>query len=81
MRLEQGTNLYVERRQASGISFATGYKTYRAFCRRVGNLTLSEINVHHVLQFLDRPQPWPRPSAEDIAFFDAFSSTGLRVAK
>lgn len=55
MRLEQGTNLYVERRQASGISFATGYKTYRAFCRRVGNLTLSEINVHHVLQFLDRP--------------------------
>jgi site-specific recombinase XerD len=55
MRLEQGTNLYVERRQTSGISFATGYKTYRAFFRRVGNLTLSEINVHHVLQFLDRP--------------------------
>ena len=55
MRLEQGTNLYVERKQASGISFATGYKIYRAFCRKVGNLTLSEINVHHVLQFLDRP--------------------------
>jgi site-specific recombinase XerD len=56
MRLEQGTNLYVERRQvSSGISFATGYKTYRAFYRRVGNLKLSEINVHHVLQYLDCP--------------------------
>jgi site-specific recombinase XerD len=55
MRLELGTNLYVEQRQACGISFATGYKTYRAFFRRVGNLALSEINVDHVLQFLDRP--------------------------
>ena len=55
MRLEQGTNLYVEQIQASGIPFATGYKTYLAFCRIVGNLTLSEINVRHVLQFLDRP--------------------------
>lgn len=55
MRLEQGTNQYVKQLQASGISFARGYRTYRAFCRMVGNLALSEINVHHVLQFLDRP--------------------------
>jgi site-specific recombinase XerD len=55
MRLEHGTHLYVEQIQASGISFAKGYKTYLAFCRIVGNLTLSEINVHHVVQFLDRP--------------------------
>jgi site-specific recombinase XerD len=55
MRLELGINLYVEQRQATGISFATGYKTYRAFCRIVGNLELGQVSVHHVLQFLDRP--------------------------
>ena len=55
MRLGQGTNLYVERRQASGIDFATGSRIFRAFCRSVGDVALSEINVHHVLQFLDRP--------------------------
>jgi len=56
MTLEEGINLYVQRKQATGISFATGYKTYRAFLRTVGNLILSQINIHHVLQWLDRPQ-------------------------
>lgn len=55
MRLEQGTSLYVEWKQSSGISFATGHKIHRAFCRRVGNPALSEITAHQVLQFLDRP--------------------------
>ena len=43
MRLEQAANLYVARRQADGIAFSAGYKTYRAFCRKVGNLTLFEL--------------------------------------
>jgi integrase/recombinase XerD len=55
MRLEQGIDVYVERRQATGISFETGYKSFRAFSRRVGNMTLNEVNINHVLQFLDRP--------------------------
>lgn len=56
MRLEEGINLYVQRKQAAGMSYATGYKVYRSFLRTVGNLSISEIDIHHVLQFLDRPQ-------------------------
>jgi len=55
MRLEQAINHYTERRQAEGISFARGCRTYRAFGRTVGDLTLNDIQVHHVLQFLGRP--------------------------
>jgi integrase/recombinase XerD len=55
MRLEQGTKIYVEQIQANGVLFDNGDRTYRAFGGLVGNLTLNEINVHHVLQFLDRP--------------------------
>jgi integrase/recombinase XerD len=54
--LEERINLYVQRRQAAGISFAGGDKIYRAFLRSVGNLSLSRIGVHHVLEFLNRPQ-------------------------
>jgi site-specific recombinase XerD len=56
MTLEEGINIYVKRKQATGISFATGHKKYRGFLRTVGNLTLEQINVDHVLQFLDRSQ-------------------------
>ena len=55
MTLEEGINLYVQRKQATGMSFAKGCKLFRAFLRTVGNLPLSQINVHHVLQFLNRP--------------------------
>ena len=56
MTLEEGINLYVQRKRATGMSFAKGYSTFRAFLRTVGNLPFSQIKVHHVLQFLNRPQ-------------------------
>lgn len=56
MTLEEGINLYVQRKQATGMSFAKGYITYRAFLRTVGNLSLCQIKVHHVSQFLNRSQ-------------------------
>jgi integrase/recombinase XerD len=56
MTLEEGINLYVQRKQALGVSFTTAHKTYRSFLRTVGNLSISQIKVHHVSQFLDRPQ-------------------------
>lgn len=56
MTLEEGIKLYVQRKQATSMSFARGYKTYRAFLRTVGNLSLSQVNVYHVSQFLNRPQ-------------------------
>jgi hypothetical protein len=54
MNLEEGITLYVKRKQATGLSYATANKTYRTFLSTVGNLGLSQINVHHVMQFLDR---------------------------
>jgi|HubBroStandDraft_6_1064221.scaffolds.fasta_scaffold84214_2 site-specific recombinase XerD len=56
MTLEEGIRIYVQRKQAIGVSFAKGYMTYRAFSRAVGNLAISQITVHHVSEFLDRPQ-------------------------
>lgn len=56
MTLEEGINLYVLRKQASGISFSKGRQTYTAFLKAVGNLSLSEIKVHHVWQFLNHSQ-------------------------
>jgi len=55
MRLDQAIKHYTERRQAEGISFARGCRTYLAFGRTVGNLALSEIQICHVVQFLGRP--------------------------
>ena len=55
MTLEEGICVYVRRKQSTGLSFETGHKTYRAFLRGVGNLPISEITIHHVLQFLERP--------------------------
>ena len=56
MTLEEGINWYVRRKQATGLSFSKGYYTYRAFLSTVGNLSLSQINVNHVSQFLNRSQ-------------------------
>ena len=55
MRLDQAIKHYIERRQTEGISFARGRRTYGAFGRTVGDVTLREIQIHHVLQFLGRP--------------------------
>jgi len=55
MNLEEGIALYVQRKRAAGLSFTTANRTYRAFLRLVGDLSLSHISVHHVLQFLDCP--------------------------
>jgi len=54
MKLEEGIDLYVHGRRAAGVSFTTAYKIYRAFLRSAGDLPLSQICCHHVLQFLDR---------------------------
>ncbi len=56
MTLEEGITLYVQRKRASGTSFAKGCKIYQGFLRTVGNPSLSQINVHHVLEFLNAPQ-------------------------
>jgi integrase/recombinase XerD len=56
MTLEEGINWYVRRKQATGVSFSKGYNTYRAFLRTVGNLSLSQIDVNHVSQFLNLSQ-------------------------
>src|SRR5215472_18018027 len=53
MKLEEAITLYVQRKHAAGMSFTKGYKTYQALLRTVGNLPLSQINVNHVLQFLE----------------------------
>lgn len=53
MNLEVAIDLYVQRKQATGLSFTTAHKTYRSFLRTVGNLPLSEIDVDHVLRFLN----------------------------
>lgn len=55
MTLEEGISVYVQQKQAFGMSFAKGYTTYRAFVRTVGNLAINQITVHHVSEFLDRP--------------------------
>jgi len=56
MTLENAISLYVQRKQAMGMSFAKGGQTYRAFLRTVGNLSLTQINVDHVVNFLNRFQ-------------------------
>jgi hypothetical protein len=56
MKLEEGISVYVQQKQAMGMSFAKGYTTYRAFLRTVGKLAIGQITVHHVSEFLDRPQ-------------------------
>lgn len=56
MTLEEGISVYVQRKQAIGMSFTKGYATYRAFLRSVGNLAMNQIRVHHISKFLDRPQ-------------------------
>ncbi len=56
MTLEEGIDLYVRWKQGTGMSFATGCKVYRSFLKTVGNLSLSQINVDHVSQFLNRHQ-------------------------
>ena len=61
MTLEEGINLYIQRKRAEGMSFAKGYKTYRGFLKTVGNMPISQINLHHVSQFLS-------PHASTAAF-------------
>jgi integrase/recombinase XerD len=56
MTLENAIKLYVQRKQAMGMSFAKGGQTYRAFLGAVGNLSLTQINVDHVFNFLSRFQ-------------------------
>lgn len=48
--------MYVHQRQAAGIGFTKGSKTYLSFLRRTGNLPLRQINIEHVVQFLTRYQ-------------------------
>lgn len=54
MTLEEGINLYVQGRRATGISFAKGERTCRAFLSTVGNISLNQINADHILKFLNR---------------------------
>lgn len=56
MTLEEGINLYVQRKQSTGMSYSKGETTYRAFLRTVGNLPLSKVNANHVSQFLSLSQ-------------------------
>jgi site-specific recombinase XerD len=56
MKLEDGINLYVRQKQATGMSFATGHKIYRSFLNTVGNLSLSQIKVDHISRFLNGHQ-------------------------
>ena len=56
MTLENAIKVYVQRKQAMGMSFAKGCQTYRAFLGAVGNLSLTQINVDHVFNFLSRFQ-------------------------
>lgn len=56
MKLEEGITLYVHKRQAAGIGFTKGSKTYWSFLRRTGDLPLAQIKIEHVAQFLSRYQ-------------------------
>src|SRR6185437_2513456 len=55
MTLDEGITLYVRRKQSSGILFAKGCQTLRTFLRTVGNLPLSQIDRHDVMEFLNVP--------------------------
>jgi site-specific recombinase XerD len=56
MTLEEGIDVYVQRKRSTGTSFTTGYKIFRAFLSSVGNLPFSQISIHHVLRFLNQSQ-------------------------
>jgi integrase/recombinase XerD len=56
MTLEEAISLYVQRKQAMGVSYAKGLTTYQAFLKTAGNLEISRVTVRHVSEFLDRPK-------------------------
>ena len=56
MTLEEAISVYVQRKQAMGMSYAKGLTTYQGFLRTVGDLEISGVTVHHVSDFLDRPK-------------------------
>lgn len=80
MTLEEGINLYVQRKQAVGLLFVAESTRYRAFLKTVGNLPLNELTVHHVLQFLSLPLTTPRSFRVKHSllrhFFDYWAAQG-----
>jgi hypothetical protein len=56
MTLAEGIDRYIRMKQASGMSFSKGSHIYGAFLKTVGNLSLSEIKLYHIWQFLNRSQ-------------------------
>ena len=56
MNLDESVASYVRWKQSTDLSFDAAEKTYRAFLKSAGNLPLDQINVDHVLRFLNRAQ-------------------------
>ena len=72
MTLEEGINVYVQRRRTTGISFAKGDSIFRAFGRMVGNISLSRINADHISKFLNRPNTSTRTFRRDHSLLSQF---------
>jgi len=55
MKLSEGIQLFVSRKNANGVGFCQGTKILRSFWRSVGDLALDAITCQHIMGFLDRP--------------------------
>lgn len=81
MKLQEGIELYVQRKQAAGLLFASEHIVYRQFLRTVGNLPLSQLNLDHVSRFLSDPHTTPGSFRTKRGllrhFFSYWSAQGL----
>ena len=55
MKLSEGIERYVTQKRAVGLLFDHGEELFQGFCRRVGDVQLSQLTARDVLRFLDEP--------------------------
>ena len=55
MKLSEGIQVFVSRKQANGVGYCQGTKILRSFRRSVGDQPLGAISCQHIVGFLDRP--------------------------
>jgi integrase/recombinase XerD len=56
MKLSEGIALYVGHKKSNGVGFGKAQKTFESFCRKVGNIPLSDLRPQDVLRFIDGPK-------------------------
>ncbi len=55
MKLSEGIERYVVQKREGGLLFNHGEECFRSFCKRVGDVQLSQVTARDVLNFLDEP--------------------------